>query len=759
MKAIKSPSNLSLISTFKAATFQHCMYCNHLIRIPLFFGIVLPVAAQEQCLAPLKPFENNGLASGDEIVVQAEKVEIKQDTVAEFNGKVAISNRSALINAERALINKDTQELTAEGNIQYTDPAIQVDSDQIKLDINGNKLQLDQTLYQLREFPGRGNAEHIVLSEEQGVQLKDVSFSSCPVGGEDWHIQASEIELKPGSLWGTAKHTRFYIQDIPVFYLPYFAFPVTEQRQSGLLFPQISSNNSTGLSYEQPIYWNILPNIDMTFSPRYMSQRGLQLKTEFRYLTKMHGGEIHLEYLNNDKDEDNIDERYFYRFSHKGYLDENWSISAEWNDLSDDNYITDLGSDFYNRADTHLFKTVGLSYHSDKLDFTARFRDFETIGDHPDSYRALPELKLKYNAWESGLNTLYINSEVSYFDNGEPNAPSATRVHIAPTLTLPYRTSWAEFLAETSLLHTEYFQDDTSGPLDNHASRTLAQVRLYGSMSMERPIKWFGKDATQTLEPKFQYHFTSYENQDDIGLYDTTRLLNDVVGIFRGQEFTGIDRISDTNQVALGVTSRILDKNNREQFRLGVGQIFYFDDNQVLEASKESNRSAIAAELDWNISSKWIITSEIQVSSQSEKIERSNIALEYRLGDNKLLQLNHRYIRDISGDEIDQLGVTASWPISHNWQWVGRYYRDMDLNRSTESFVGIQYESCCWGMQLVWQRHLSNRFDGLGNQNINEYDSGINFKFVFKGMGSGKRSRALLDEGLYGYRRPYFLSN
>ncbi|MCY7294440.1 LPS assembly protein LptD [Alteromonas sp. a30] len=735
------------------------MYYNHLIRIPLFFGIALPIAAQEQCLAPLKPFENNGLANGDKIVVQAEKVEIKQDTIAEFNGKVAISNRNALINAERALINKDSQELSAEGNIQYSDPSIQIDSDNVDLDINDNRLQLDNTLYQLRGLPGRGKAERIVLSEENGVELQDVSFSSCPVGAEDWHIQASAIELKPGSLWGTAKHTRFYIKDVPVFYLPYFAFPVTEQRQSGLLFPQISSNNRTGLSYEQPIYWNILPNIDMTFSPRYMTRRGLQLKTELRYLTPLHTGEMHLEYLNNDQEDENLDERYFYRFSHKGYLDENWSVHAEWNDLSDDNYITDLGSDFYNRADTHLFKTLGMNYHSDDLFFSAKFRDFETIGDHPDSYRSLPELKLQYKAWESGLNQLQINSEVSYFDNNEEDAPSATRIHIAPKLSLPYRTSWAEFLAETSLLHTEYFQDNIEGELDSHASRTLAQVRLYGSMSLERPASWFGQQVTQTLEPKFQYHYTSYEDQNDIGLYDTTRLLNDVVGIFRGQEFTGLDRISDTNQIALGVTSRILDKNNREQFRLGLGQIFYFDDNRVLEASKESNRSAIAAELDWNISSKWTINTEIQVSSRSEKVERSNIALEYRLGANKLLQLNHRYIRDISGDEIDQLGVTASWPITHNWQWVGRYYRDMDLNRSTESFIGIQYESCCWGMQLVWQRHLSNRFDALGNQSFNAYDSGINFKFVFKGMGSGKSSRTLLDEGLYGYRRPYFLSN
>jgi len=735
------------------------MYCNHLIRIPLLLGLALPATAQEQCLAPLKPFDNKEVENSDEITVKAEQVEIQEDTVARFRGKVAITSEKANINAEQALIDKDQQVLSASGNIQYADKQIQVDSDQVNLDINSNRLQLDNNAYRLRHFSGRGLAKQIQLSEEDGVTLEDVSFSSCPVGEEDWKIQASSIELKPDSLWGTAKHTRFYIQDIPVFYLPYFAFPVTEARQSGLLFPNLSSRESTGLSWEQPIYWNILPNLDMTFSPRYMTDRGLQLKNELRYLTEQHAGAINVEYLDDDQNETINNRRYFLRFSHQGYFDQNWSINAEINALSDDNYIADFGSDFYNRADTHLFKTVGVSYYSDNLDFEARIRDFETIGDHPSAYRATPEIKLNYQIWQSGLNKLSLESELSYFDNGESTDPKATRIHVAPTLTLPYRTTWAEFLTEASLLHTHYSQQDVSGPLDKSVDRTLGRLRVFGSMSFERPVEWFGKSSTQTLEPKFQYHYTSYEDQSNIGLYDTTRLLNDVVGLFRGQEFTGLDRISDTNQVALGMTTRILDKNNAEQFSFSLGQIFYFDDNRVLEASKENNRSALAAELDWNVSSKWLVQSEIQLSSGRERIERSNLALEYRLSDNKLIQISHRYVRDLSGDKIDQLGITASWPINREWQWVGRYYRDMNLSRSNESLFGVQYSSCCWAMQLVWQRHLSNRFDGLGNQSFNEYDSGINFKFVFKGMGTRNSTRSLLDEGLYGYRRPYLLSN
>lgn len=716
--------------------------------------------AQEQCLVPPEAFDNANATQGNEIVVRAQRAEIKQDTLAEFQGKVEISGQSSKIEAEQAFIDKESQLLKAEGNILYQDEQILVSSDDLSINLTDNQLQLNETEYQMRGFTGRGKASQIALNENQGVLLKNVSFSTCPANAEDWKIEASSIELEPGEIRSSVKHTKFYVKGVPIFYLPYFSFPVTSLRQSGLLYPKISSSDSTGISYEQPIYWNILPNIDATFSPRYMTKRGLQLKSEFRYLVDEHAGELHFEYIDNDKDAIGDPSRYFYRFTHRGYLSENWSVNAEFNGLSDDNYIVDLGSDFYNRADTHLFKTVGVNYYGEKLDFSAQFRDFAIIGDHPNSYRALPEIKLDYQLWESRFTKINLHSELTYFDNGEANVPKATRLHLAPTISVPFQTPWAEFLAETTLLHTEYHQENTEGTiLDKNVSRTLGQVRLLGSMAFERKTNWFGKNVTQTLEPKAQYLYTSFENQNNIGFYDTTRLLNDYVGLFRGQEFTGLDRISDNNQVTLGVTSRILDENNREQFRLSLGQIFYFESNRVLEAAKEEDRSALAAELDWSISSKWFAQSEIQVSTLNEKVERSSLSLEYRLTDEKLIQFNHRFVRDLSGDKIDQLGVTASWPIAKNWQWVGRYYRDMNLHRTTESYTGVQYDSCCWALQLVWQRHLSNRFDALGNQSVNEYDSGINFKFIFKGMGRSSSVRSLLKDGLYGYQQPYFLNH
>lgn len=706
--------------------------------------------AQEVCFIPLAgPNLENSLLEG-QIQVKSEDSEINQDTFAQFKGKVEIDSSRAKIKADEAVFNRQTQTLNATGNVSFQDNNITVSSQSVQLNRLSNELIIEQAFYQLNSVQGHGKAEKIGLGQQTGINLIESSFTTCPVDDEVWRIQASNIELTPDQSRGVVKHARFYIKDVPVLYLPYFSFPVNDKKQSGLLYPIPASNSSTGISIEQPVFWNIAPNYDLTFSPRLMTERGIQLKTEFRYMTEQHVGQANIEYLPDDQDLDDNTDRYFYRLVHSGQVGKNWWVNADINGLSDDNYIVDLGSDYYNRADTHLYKTLGLSYFSQNLDVTAQFRDFEVLGDHPDSYRALPEIRLNYLT-PLGLGAEFqVNSELAYFESDNVNNPTATRFHIAPTVRYPFQNQWSEFLAEATVLHTRYIQENIQDPLlEKNVSRTLGQVKVYGSLAFERPANWFGTKATQTFEPKVQYLYTSFEDQNNIGRYDTTRLFNDFAGLFRGQEFTGLDRISDNNQITVGMTSRFIDKNNQERFKLSLGQIFYLKDNQVVDASKDDDRSALAAELDWQIGSKWYVHTQAQVSTITDKVERSSLSLEYQLAENKIMQINHRYVRDLSSEEINQVGVTASWPLTKNWQWVGRWYHDLELNRTVESYTGVQYESCCWTVSFVAQRNLSNRFADDGVQSTNEFESGFHVYFT---------TRNLLREGLFGYRRPYLLN-
>ncbi len=711
------------------------------------------------CPTSVVPAINPDLQPKGHVKVEADQAQIINKQLAEFTGNVSIHSDRAAIRAQKAKVSENGRVLKAAGDVSYQDADLNVTSDEISIDSIKQALTIDNSQYQLNGQPGHGAAEQIQLNRARGLILSDVSFTTCPLESPDWHIEASQISIEKGTAWGQARHTRFYVGNIPVLYLPYFAFPVSNQRQTGLLFPEISSSSRTGLDYEQPFYWNIAPNYDLTISPRFMTRRGVQLKNEFRYLTSQSYGQLNVEYLPDDKELSNHTDRWFYRYYHQGELDENWVVSADINGVSDDNYIIDLGSDFYNRADTHLYRTASLDYYSENLLMDFRVLDFVTLGESDDTYRALPEARLNYFNDLGNVFEFSLNSELAYFDNTAHNKPKAFRWHVAPTITLPYRQLWGEFSAEASVLNTYYRQENIENTeLEEEVNRTLGQFRLFGALYFEREQKWFEQNTTMTLEPKLQYLYTSYEDQTMIGRYDTAPLLVDVDGLFRGQEFTGLDRISDNNQFTLGLTSRILDEADREQFVISVGQIFYLEDNKVLAAVKDQSRSALAAELDWQFGSRWFLHTDVQIATKTDKVERSSTSIEYRRDEKSLLQLTHRYIRQLSGEEIDQVGVLASWPITDTLHWVGRTYRDLSLDRSVETFFGLQYESCCWAVRLVGQRHLSNRVSVDGIRSADEYDSGISLQFIFKGMGSSKSSRSMLEEGMFGYRQPYSLN-
>jgi LPS-assembly protein len=721
------------------------------------------VSAQsvELCVPPSTQFDPALLTTDNKIRVSSDAAQMIQNRSALFNGNVTIASPNSMINANVAQIDDNGKQVTASGDVLYRDQALQVESQGVELNSDLQLLQMQDTEYQFKDIAGRGSADLLSLSGEQGLRLEQVSFTTCPKGGEDWKMFASEIVIGKDSPFGEAYNTNFYVGGVPVFWLPYFAFPVTAGRQSGLLFPNIGSSSRTGVEYEQPLYWNIAPNYDATISPRLMTNRGIQLKTEFRYLFSQSQGEVQLEYLPKDIDTDTQDERYFYRYLHQGKISDNWNVNIDFSGISDDNYIVDLGSDYYNRADTHLYRQAGVSYYSSNLDFSLNFRDFEVVGDHPDVYRALPEMKLNYNTDLGQYVDFTLASEAAYFENSLDSKPNAFRVHIEPSLSLPYQRAWGELLAEVSLLQTYYEQElpqETAARLDASVSRTVGQGRLYGSLIFEKEDLVLDRKYLFTIEPKAQYLYTSFEEQNNIGLYDTTPLLTTFNNLFRGQEFTGLDRINDNNQITLGATARLVDQQNREKLTLSIGQIFHLQDSKLVSSVRKDNRSALAAEFDWQVNQRWFLHSDIQIATQTQKVERSSVATEYRIDDNKLIQVNHRYIRDLSGEEINQFGVTASWPINQKWHWVGRVYRDANLSRTTESFTGIQYESCCWALRVTYQRSLSNRFDATGLRTTDEFESGIALQFIIKGIGSRRSNSDILEQGMFGYRQPYVLN-
>ncbi len=714
-----------------------------------------------QCINPalITPVPRVLSTDSNAIMVSADSAKILLNQRAQFTGNVNIESPAGQIFADSATITDNGNGVVAVGQVGFINDQLEVTSESISLNSNTNSFIIDNARYQLANINGNGLSETISVSAQGGLSLDTVSFTTCPLSQQDWAIKASEINIGQSGTLGQAFNTRFYVAGVPVLYLPYFAFPVTSQRQSGLLFPEITSSSTNGIDISQPFYWNIAPNYDATITPRILTNRGIQLNTQFRYLTEQQQGTVTLEYLASDDEFMTNDPRYFFRLQHQGQLTDNLEWFIDFNDISDDNYIVDFGSDFYNRADTYVNRTVGWIYHSKNLSLRTTFQDFDVMGENTNNYRALPHISVDYSHAVNDHWFLDVHSELSYFDNQNPNLPTATRAHIAPTLRYSQISAATEVSADFTWLSTHYQQSNVlQSNLSESVNRNIGQARLYAAAFFERPQSLTNTKGILTLSPQIQYLYTSYAEQDDIGLYDSARLLNNVNGLFRGQAFSGLDRISDNNQLTIGITARILDAQSQQRGAMSIGQIFYFDNSKLLNNTINDQRSALAAEFDFRLSQRWFAHSQLQLSTNADKVERSSVALEYRKDAQSLIQLSHRFVRDLSQETINQLGLSAAWPINEQWQWVGRWYKDRTLSRTIEAYAGLQYESCCWSVRLIAQRHLANRYTNDNIQDISQFDSGVALQFSFKGLSSSRRNNNMLQEGMFGYRQPYLIN-
>jgi LPS-assembly protein len=104
-------------------------------------------------------------------------------------------------------------------------------------------------------------------------------------------------------------------------YLKKANFPISSERKSGILLPEIAINERSGLDIKIPVYINLKENLDLTIEPRVMTQRGYGLTNELRYLGKDYTGFFNSSFLQDDKksfqvlETDNL--RWSFNFLHQ----------------------------------------------------------------------------------------------------------------------------------------------------------------------------------------------------------------------------------------------------------------------------------------------------------------------------------------------------------------------------------------------------------------------------------------------------------
>lgn len=774
------------------------MQIRYLLALSLLPQLVLaeetPVTTNSdtQCIVEppvprLTPPENSDVKIDlQEIRIISDRSEAQMGKQAKFNGDVSFSQGGRNIAADEAILDQASERLDANGNLVFQDQMFTVTADSLVAEMRSNSATLSGAQYWLHGQQIHGDAEKLEITPDNNLHLTKTNFTTCPPEDTSWLLEAETIKIDSKEEWGELWDAKLKIGNVPVLYIPYMTIPVSDKRKSGFLFPTFSTSTTNGVEVATPYYWNIAPDYDLTFTPHYMSARGLFLKSDFRYLAgDAQQGQLNIEYLANDDMLANSPDRYLYHWEHQGAIDENWRVLANYTDVSDNNYFNDLKSDVQRATDNQLTRIGEVSYFETNWNFNARVQDIKVLGEDEKPYKVMPQFGFNYRSpdvWK-GLDFGFL-SEVTNFEHEDNDKTTATRLHFEPSISFPLHGPAGSLTSELKLLQTYYWQDDAridaNKDLDNSVSRTLPQVRIHGQVNFERFTDYFNENYRQTLEPQFQYLYVGYEDQSNIGVYDTAQLQEDYFGLFRERRFSGLDRVADANQMTLGLTTRLFDEHNIEKFKFSLGQIFYFQESRVglpdssfqgeTFTQENTSNSVLAAELNTQLYQDWYMSGAIQYDTKQSENKKSEVTLDFRPGANKLLQFSYRYVPDLLNSNtnesvnISQAGMRGAWPLNDSLYLVGNWYYDLNESRSVETYAGFQYESCCWALRLSYHYRIKTNYDDDYNpvlDNRELFESGLYLNFVIKGLGgSGPLGVSdMLNDGLFNYRKPLYLKN
>ena len=549
--------------------------------------------------------------------ISADNLEHHSNGLSIFDGNVEVYQGGMRFRCDKFSYSQQASFAELENNIQFRQDGMLLLAD--KMTINGQQktAKLNNAQFLLSTGQLRGSSEKMAFDNKQGghIQLQNTRFTACPPDQEHWAISSDELVLNQEQGWGTAKDAWFYIEEVPVMYFPYLDFPIDDRRKTGILMPTISSSAGGGLDIGVPIYFNLAPNYDMTYTPRYNHDHGLLNALEGRYKNTYSEWAFTGTYIHDDKiigdtptvsDDDNS--RWLAGVQEEGRFNKNWSTLIDYTAVSDIHYFRDWGNVGLDIQKTlNIKRQAQLNYASKHWLVQSSLVDYQPLEQQTNAdgsasvkeedYRHWPRMNIFHHSAQKAFsfNPIY-NAQYTYFNHEQLNR--AHRIYNAPGITFPMRWQAIHLLPSAQIRRTDFSfvgmdsdSHSTDAEIDGSEDITVASFSLDSLLFLERTINNVDGGLIHTLTPRLYYLFNDYqEGQDTLQAFDTSENAFSYQQMFRASRFSSYDRIDDANQVTLALETELLSAQHGQTLLfLGIGQTQYFRDREVVINSSDND--------------------------------------------------------------------------------------------------------------------------------------------------------------------------
>ena len=734
------------------------------------------------------------------IFLEADQLNGKTDEFTKAEGTARLRRGQLTIRADEIKHTSADNTAHATGHVRvdragdvYTGPQAQ-----LQLDTSAGFFLTPQ--YRFARTGAGGMADRIDFIDDQHAVAYGATYTSCTPddqGDLSWVLTTSKVSMDFEHNEGVAENAVVRFMGVPILAAPVLSFPLSDERKSGWLPPTFEQNSRSGFIFAQPYYWNIAPNRDATLTPTYSTRRGLGLNTEVRYLEASHRGSLDLKTLPNDQVRGN--DRWLVNLQQETNFDAQSSGGIKLLRASDDDYWKDFSREPPGITRRLLSSTAQYERHlsvnevglrdigASDLSWYARVQDWQVLQDFTSAdtrivspYQRAPQIGVA-SLGERGGWEWQLNSEVNRFVNHDPTLPTGTRAHFVGSFARPI-LPWADTPGWTitprlGLNAASYAMDQPLANGNTQTARIVPTVSLDSSWVLERSANWFGRDYIQTLEPRLHYVRTPYVEQSLVPKFDAAPVDFNFDSIYGDNAFSGIDRVSDANQLTAGLTSRVIDPaNGTEALRLGMVQRVLLSDQRITaDGTPQTQRlSDLLLLASTSVIPRWNFSTNLEYSSQIHRVNRSVLSTSYSPGPWRTVGLTYRLARGSS----EQVDFGWQWPIAGRrppladdaadtsgtapsllanatqragccgdggtYYSVGRISYSILNSRVTDSLFGFEYDAGCWIGRIVAEK-----------TSISSTETATRLMFQLELVGLSKLGSSplrVLKENIPGYR-------
>ncbi|XHS79102.1 LPS-assembly protein LptD [Burkholderiaceae bacterium UC74_6] len=698
---------------------------------------------------PLKPVRQVGQAKPDAkpaLLIQARDFDTQLEQYFNAQGDVELRYGDLLLRSDKLHYDQVSDLARATGQVSLSRAGNRFVGPEATLYVGRFEGEFISPTYFFSATGGSGHAERISFADAKHVRAEAGTYSSCPIveGKEpDWQISAKHLSMDFENNEGLAQGAVLRFLGVPILAAPNLSFALDGQRKSGWLPPILGVDNRSGVEFGVPYYWNIAPQRDATITPVVMSKRGSGFDSEFRYLEPSHSGTMGLDLMPHDRVAGRS--RWDLSLKNDGSFGDDWRYTVRAERVSDDDYWKDMPQRLQSKTQRLLAGDALLerrkSYNWGDWQSYLRVQQWQALqGTDPTvqflaPYQRSPQIGTRlttasddavldgFTPWgrKARLEGA-LELEYNRFDLSPDALPTQTqtgqRVHMLGHVSVPMGGAGWWLIPRASVNAASYSLDQTLSDGRRSLTRTIPTFSLDNGWVFERDTTLLGSAMRQTLEPRLLYVRTPYRSQDLVPNFDSAPRDFNFDSIYADNQFTGVDRVNDANQLTFGAVSRwIRPDSGDEVLRLGAVQRMQFTEQRITPDGSPPSKQRFSDLLllgAVHMSEFWWADGTLQYDPENNRTQRSVLRARYSPGPFRTVSVAYRLARDQS----EQAEVAWQWPLfggrksgisggsgcSGSWYSAGRVQYSMRDKRVTDSVMSVEYDAGCWVMRMGVQR-------------------------------------------------------